>query len=348
MGLNWSKYIQWYTFAGIVLFVFLYAFGSVDYTDHQLIFWLDVSITVLTTVFLSVTQTIFYTILSKKFDYSGGEAKRILVILTVLSITVAINMTLIVISIHYLIYEPNPALCIGNFTLTEIIKSNVGIALVVNLLILLTIESIYLFKNWKNSLIRTEVLEKEKLDAELQALKNQINPHFLFNSLNTLSAVMQQSVPKAEQFILRFSSLYRYVLNVKDKSFVSLKEEMQHANDYVFLQKERFGSALNVSMDTTHENELFLPPLCLHELLENAIKHNRFGADSPLNIKIRVLENQLIVTNNYAPMKRKTDGTSFGHYNIIKRYELLNLSTPQFYIENGDYVVKLELISQWD
>ena len=255
-------------------------------------------------------------------------------------------MTIIVVVVHYLIFEPNPHLCIQYQSLEEAVRGNVGIALVANVVILLSVEATYLFKNWKKSLVKAEVLQKQRMAAELSALKNQINPHFLFNSLNTLSSIMQISVPQAEVYIQRFASLYRYVLSVNDKTFVPLTSELKLVEDYFFLQQERFGNAIKIELTTLEAFKFHLPPLCLHELLENAIKHNKFDLETPLFISVVIKEGCVVVKNSYNPMKKTAESTSIGQANIVKRYELLNMDTPQFYIEKGYYIVKLQLLEQ--
>ncbi len=146
--------------------------------------------------------------------------------------------------------------------------------------------STYLTKYWKKSIEANEELKRENLLAKYEALKNQVNPHFLFNSLNTLSGVVEQKPELATDFIKKLSDIYRYVFEQNDKELVSVNDEMKFVEDYIFLSKMRFGEALLFNSDLPANNTIQIVPLGIQMLVENAIKHNIITDDIPLQIEI--------------------------------------------------------------
>jgi len=213
----------------------------------------------------------------------------------------------------------------------------------------LTFISIYystsLTKYWKKAIEANEELKRENLLAKYEALKNQVNPHFLFNSLNTLSGVVEQQPELAIQFIKKLSAIYRYVLEQKDKELVSLTVEMKFVEDYIFLSKMRFGEALIFNSFLPANNTIQVVPLGLQMLVENAIKHNIISDDMPLKIEIAIDEHHIIVKNN---IQKKNIIISkkelLGLENLKHRYEFLsNLSTEVIESDN-EFIVRLPII----
>jgi len=176
-------------------------------------------------------------------------------------------------------------------------------------------------------------------------LKSQLNPHFLFNSLNVLSSLIKKDSDKAQNFVDEFSSVYRYTLDVIEKPVVELKEELDFAKSYLFLQKIRFDNAvdLEIKVDASKLN-YFVPPLAVQTLLENAFKHNRASVDNPLNIRIYDEDNLLVIVNNLQPKIKGPDSKGVGLNNLNKRYELLGEEHPHFSVTEKEYVAKIPLI----
>ena len=139
----------------------------------------------------------------------------------------------------------------------------------------------FLFK-WRQSAIDGEKLQKESIAARYESLKNQVNPHFLFNSLNVLTNLVYEDQDKAVKFIKKLSEVYRYVLDTRDKEVVTLEEELQFLESYIYLQKIRFGQKIriDISLNKGHGN---VAPLALQMLIENAIKHNVVSEEDPLH-----------------------------------------------------------------
>jgi len=187
---------------------------------------------------------------------------------------------------------------------------------------------IYYFKEYKISQHQAETLRKLNAKAELQIVKNQINPHFLFNNLNVLSTLVLQNNDEANKFIEEFSKVYRYILSNQEKELIELKTELYFIRPYIFLLEKRFGKGLVVEIDidipeTNHHK--YIIPAALQMLIENAIKHNVISKQKPLNIKISVnKDNNIVVANNLQLRQSSEPSSQIGLKNIIKRYQLVS------------------------
>lgn len=185
-----------------------------------------------------------------------------------------------------------------------------------------------------------------KATASFETLKNQLDPHFLFNSLNVLSSLIEENPKKAQEFTVALSKIYRYVLDQKDKNLISVEEELNFAKLYVSLLKMRFEDAIIINFQTDIDiNDFRIVPLSLQLLLENAIKHNIISDQKPLQIDIFKEDNYLVVQNSYQKKQTFEKSTGIGLQNIIQRYNLV--SNLEINIQQTDkhYVVKLPLIS---
>ena len=185
-----------------------------------------------------------------------------------------------------------------------------------------------------------------KATASFETLKNQLDPHFLFNSLNVLSSLIEENPKKAQEFTVALSKIYRYVLDQKDKNLISVEEELNFAKLYVSLLKMRFEDAIIINFQTDIDmNDFRIVPLSLQLLLENAIKHNIISDQKPLQINIFKEDNYLLVQNSYQKKQTFEKSTGIGLQNIIQRYNLV--SNLEINIQQTDkhYIVKLPLIS---
>lgn len=189
-------------------------------------------------------------------------------------------------------------------------------------------------------------LENEKAQAELQLLKAQINPHFLFNNLNVLSSLIKKDTDAADEFITRFSKLYRYLLKSKNKDFVSLSEELEFLNDYVFLLKKRFGDAyqINQNLEKGEEFQYSILPASLQGLIENAVKHNEGFHAAPLKIEMNIEGDFLIIKNEIRPKFDPVESIGSGLKNLNLRYQMLTNTSIKILKENGNFEVRIPLI----
>jgi two-component system, LytTR family, sensor kinase len=217
-----------------------------------------------------------------------------------------------------------------------------------DLIVISIFYSTYLTKFWKKAIENNEELKRENLLAKYEALKNQVNPHFLFNSLNTLSGVIELKPELATDFIKKLSAIYRYVLEQNDKELVSIHDEMKFVEDYIFLSKMRFGEALLFNSDILADNTIQIVPLGLQMLVENAIKHNVIADDMPLKIEISIEEGFVIVKNNIQKKKTIIPGKEpLGLDNLRKRYVYLSESSIDLVESESEFIVKLPIIEPY-
>ena len=192
--------------------------------------------------------------------------------------------------------------------------------------------------------LESETLKKETSEAQYEALRKQINPHFLFNSFNVLSSVIETDQKLAVHFVEQLSKVYRYLLKTQDLKVVPLEEELDFIESYIFLLRIRFGDNLQFEKNISAlENNI--PPSTLQLLIENAIKHNEVSKQNPLTILLERSNGTLIVKNNKNPKAKKEASEMVGLANIKKRYQLLGAIPPAIEDNAEEYIVKLSLIS---
>jgi two-component system, LytTR family, sensor kinase len=211
---------------------------------------------------------------------------------------------------------------------------------------------IYIFQSGLNfyKLAQEKAAEAEKLQREyaqvrLQALKNQVNPHFLFNSLSVLSSLVHVSAEASDKFIQQLSKAYRYILDQKDVEWVTLKEEIDFLDAYFFLLQIRFDKKIKLVKDIAlQETDYTLPPLTLQLLMENAVKHNKMSVTLPLNIRIYNEDSFLVVTNNVNKREQHETSTGIGLENIQKRYAFITDRKIEITSEEHQFTVRIPLI----
>lgn len=192
-----------------------------------------------------------------------------------------------------------------------------------------------------------EMLHQENLMARFETLKSQIDPHFLFNAMNTLYTLVEAEPKKAREFVSSFSALYRKVLTSRERTIVPVQEELELVHHYLFLQRIRFGESLQVKVEVPARALTgYLPPFTLQMLLENAIKHNVISAAHPLHITITVEGEQLIVRNDLLARGTKEVGTGTGLENIRRRYTMLGAPEPTFTVSDQYYTASVPILSQ--
>ena len=329
---RWFKIIS-IPVIGIVMPLFFYDAG--DY--KRLIMWMIISI-VLTFIFWEVGQRVSNNI-NKKFPIDSLPAKHLIVMLIFFSV-LAFFAILFVFLINIIF---------GNITPLYWAEMK-GIHIVIILctfFITALHEGIFLFYKWRNSLFVTEKLEKENVIAHYEALKNQVNPHFLFNSLDILSSLIQTNPKNALEYVDQFSKTYRYILDVSNKDTVSIKEEMEFINSYIYLHKIRFGDNLQFKseININHLNK-FILPLSLQITVENAIKHNEISDKHHLEILIYEENNYVIIKNNLNLKYRREFPKSIGLKNLADRYKFISNAQPKFYKQDNNFIAEIPIISE--
>lgn len=201
-------------------------------------------------------------------------------------------------------------------------------------------------QNAKKEVVEQKLIAKSA-NAQFESLKNQLDPHFLFNSLNVLDSLIEENPKQAQQFTNSMSKIYRYVLEQKDKELVSVEEEIDFAKTYCELLKTRFEDAVTFEFNISDEDKKgFVVPLSLQLLLENSIKHNFATSSKPLNIKIFAENGNLIIENNLQTRELPNKSTGVGLANIVSRYNLL--TNRNVFVEKSEdfFRVKLPILKE--
>ncbi|WP_290799321.1 sensor histidine kinase [Flavihumibacter sp. UBA7668] len=215
-------------------------------------------------------------------------------------------------------------------------------------LFLHTINALFVFiSNLRQKEVEAESLKRISVQAQLQAIRNQINPHFLFNNLNVLSGLLVKDNPDANEFVESFATVYRHILSNQDKELVPLRSELEFIQPYIFLLKKRFPDSLSVSLYVQEADKMkLIVPGALQLLIENAIKHNVLSKQFPLVIDISVNGNNSLVVSNNLQIKAPVEpSTRIGLKNIQQRYELSTGKTITVKQDEKIFSVYLPLIN---
>lgn len=328
-------------------------FASKDWFDGVFPSW-DIILTetlkyvLISTVFSGIiTLIIIYQValIESKFSWEKHPILRVLSE-SVLTLLTTVSLTYILLEITVLIF---PALSKSSAGIE--ISDVLTVAIMMNLMLLPLLEGFMFFNGWSKAnleqeklLLVTEKMEKQQLLSQFESLKNQINPHFLFNSLTVLSSLIHENKEKAETFINEFASVYRYVLDVADKQVISLHKEMKFIQSYLFLQKIRFGKNLDIQMNLDAIDNYKILPLSVQLVIENALKHNTVSTQSPLTIIVEIKNSTIIIKNNIQLRDEPIDSTGIGINNIKERYRLYNNSEPTFEIYDNTFIATIPLI----
>ena len=215
-------------------------------------------------------------------------------------------------------------------------------AIIITFVVTLAFHTFYFYKAYNESKVKEQKVIAGTANAKFESLKNQIDPHFLFNSLNVLSSLIEENPDNAQRFTTSLSKIYRYVLEQKDKELVPVVEELQFAKTYMNLLKMRFENSISYEIPTNFENaEAKVVPLSLQLLLENTIKHNVVSEQKPLHIKIYIENNYLIIENNLQKKEVLQDRKGVGLQNIVNRYALI--SERKVLVEETSEVFKVKI-----
>ncbi|GAB3502411.1 hypothetical protein GCM10027341_30360 [Spirosoma knui] len=203
----------------------------------------------------------------------------------------------------------------------------------------------YAYSQWQENQTENEQLKRAALQHQFDALKGQLNPHFLFNSLNSLSSLISEDPDRAERFVDELSKVYRYLLQAGNRDLVSLQEEITFIRVYINLLQTRYGSSLRVELDIVRDYlNRMLPPLSLQTLIDNAVKHNVMLHDKPLTITIRTTPLGLQVNNNLQRKKITVETQRSGLANLAAKYRLFGEEPVQIRETESDFRVTLPLL----
>ena len=221
------------------------------------------------------------------------------------------------------------------------------ISLMITIVISMIFHLIYFYKKSQESKVNEQKIIAGNASAQFESLKNQIDPHFLFNSLNVLSSLIEENPENAQKFTTSLSKIYRYVLEQKDKELVPLEEELAFAKTYMNLLKMRFENSITFDLPEINDNlEARVVPLSLQLLLENCIKHNIVSEKKPLHIRIFIESNTLCVENNLQKKEVLQDRKGVGLQNIVDRYAILSDRKVSVFENNETYLIKLPILTK--
>ena len=225
------------------------------------------------------------------------------------------------------------------------IAMNIG-SLLVTFLVLTIYVTAGFYHQLQRTMVEKERLLKENVQSQLESLKDQVNPHFLFNSLNTLSYLIPEDPAKAENFVQKLSKAYRYILEIREREMTTLDEELGFLDSYNCLLNERFGDNLKIKINVPETaSRLQILPLSLQMLFENAIKHNVVSTQYPLHIEVFVEKgNRLVVKNNLQTKKQELPSTRIGLENIKSRYRLIAKQEVEVIVTQQHFIVVMPLI----
>lgn len=305
----------------LIIFVLMQLFtvvmgGKIGFNQRLLTHFL---FTTLYTLALYGTNALFFIKLDSLFAERFSK-KRLFV-----GFAGSVVLSLIVIFLLHLFEE----VVYNNKSLQEFLENenpeSYIVSSIITFFVTLTIHAIYFYKAYNENKVKEQKIIAGTANAKFESLKNQIDPHFLFNSLNVLSSLIEENPENAQRFTTSLSKIYRYVLEQKDKELVSVAEELAFAKTYMNLLKMRFENSISFQLPTDFENtEARVVPLSLQLLLENTIKHNVVSENKPLQITIYIQDNYLVVQNNLQKKEVLQDRQGVGLQNIVSRYALLS------------------------
>lgn len=332
----------WFVLGGIVLLSFVtdflfssWSFGRLPFIE-ALYNW-SVSL-MFSTVNWLVMRAILIA-LRKKYPSLKDNIKRIPLFFLTIVVTV--------LTVDYL----------GNMTLGFVFGQNYNhplrSKLILPIIIISTMtmaiyEAIYYYIRLKQSIRDEEQAKRAIVQAQLDALRNQAQPHFFFNTLNTLRDIIDQNTKEeAKEFVNRLSEVYRFILESGNSNLIPLKDEIRFSQAYLHIQKERFGDNLRVKWDIPQnlENE-YIIPMSMQLLLENAVKHNVVSRANPLEIQIYAEDGFLVVKNKLQIKSTQLPTTKLGLKNIERRYALISEAKPHISKDESYFTVQLPLLSK--
>ena len=225
--------------------------------------------------------------------------------------------------------------------------SNYVFAFVMTFIVLLSFNAFYIYKAYSDSKVKEQKIIAGTANAKFESLKNQIDPHFLFNSLNVLSSLIEENPENAQRFTTSLSKIYRYVLEQKDKELVSVVEELAFAKTYMNLLKMRFENSLFYEIQIEEINpEAKVVPLSLQLLLENTVKHNVVSEQRPLHIRIFIEGDYLVIQNDFQKKEVLQDRQGVGLQNIINRYGIITNRKVQIEQNENTFTVKIPILTK--
>ena len=322
----------------VAIVINYFVFGAVYFSNWKY-FFVPTLITITVVLIIYILCSMVATILLNRFPKYSQAFKRIgLELLCFIAIMVA-AVTVLFYGYDYIGIQGMPVK-LENYPWVII----VGAAC--NLLATSFNEGAAFYEKWREVVDESDQLKRENLQSQLEGLKGQVNPHFLFNSLNSLSSLISDDSEKAEKFLDEMSKVYRYLLRTNEEGLTSLESEMQFIQSYFHLLKTRYGDGLEMETRINEKYHCYqIPPLTLQMLVENAVKHNMILKDSPLQILIMTTNSgKLVVTNNLQRKDRMVSSNKVGLTNIVKKYRFMKKEEISVSDDGKEFAVVVPLI----
>lgn len=317
-----------------------FVFSGFDLKNLQLE---NIGVTLLYVIVLTLVNAVFFQIIDKRMDWETQRKKRMIVgifgsiFLTIIAYFLCRMFDKIVIEQSVSIAEFLQQETAGNYLFTFMLIVIVSLSLHV----------FFFFKAIQETKVKEQKIIAGTASAKFDALKNQLDPHFLFNSLNVLTSLIDENPKAAQKFTSSLSKVYRYVLEQKSKDLVSVEEELEFAKVYISLLKMRFENSILFEISEVIGNsEAKIIPLSLQLLLENAVKHNRISDVEPLKIYIYEDAGMLMIKNNLQPKKTINKSSGIGLWNIRQRYHLLTSRKVMVYSDTEIFKVGLPMLTK--
>ncbi|MEW7292086.1 sensor histidine kinase [Aquimarina sp. 2304DJ70-9] len=347
--LNKKKRIQylgfndiWFTVIGILIISIItnYLFNNPLERNSLLLIFIGWIVSLFFTICDWFIIRFILIFLRKKYPNFQDDIKRIIVLL------LAIICTIVIVDFV------GGSLLSEFFNLLGFNSSHITQLKVLVPIILITImnmaiyEAVYYYVRLKKSIREEEQAKQVMIQAQLDTLRNQAQPHFLFNSLNTLRDIIDQdSKEDAKGFVDNLSDVYRFIIESGNSNLISLEEELKFAKAYIHIQSERFGDNLKLNWNIPEDKlASMIIPMSLQLLLENAIKHNIVSKAKPLLITVTIKADALVVSNKIQTKSTQTLSTKIGLKNIEKRYQLISSKTPIVNNDGEHFTVSLPLL----
>ncbi len=284
-----------------------------------------------------------YVIFKKYSSKSIFELRKRLIRNFILFVILALIISLLLVSAGVYIFYMFKGFNTSNFLNHLFNVELVGAIKQFSIWILIT--SVFFFYIiWRQAIYRELKLSEENLKYRYRTLKMQVDPHFLFNSLNTLSELVHEDVKRVDEYIQQLSGIYRYVIENEENEFVVLEKEISFVQSYFEIQKERNGEKIFLNINITKIKDYKIIPVSLQLLIENALKHNSVSVESPLKINITNDDNYVIVSNNLQRRNIFESSTKTGLQNLKERIKLIMNKELMVSEENNNFIVKVPII----
>jgi len=329
---KWYKLILWMVGISLIIGLTVLTFTEKQFTLNNVLL-----VSLFNTVFIWLGSMSIVLFVWRKFSWETNPVKHI----TTETLLIIFMLSIFVVGENLFYCHNKGTIFINSIKLNMVY---IVFTVLITFLIVTIHEAIFFYRQWKLNFSKSIRLEKDNLEAQYNALKAQINPHFLFNSLNSFMSLLENN-PKAEQYVQDLSEYLRYVLLSNSRDAVDLKEELENLEKFFHLQKLRFDDNLHVEIEINPASlQLQIPTLALQMLVDNCIKHNIISSKNPLTIKIFSNGESITVENNLQ-LKQNIGSTGQGLKNIEGRYRFISNEPIKIVSDNNIFSVTIQLIS---